>query len=138
MALDENILDHRQEAYLEWLCTAPKLRDPSSKAQYAEKSHIHISTLRRWEKQETFRKEWQSRVDSVQGSPERTQELLDTLYRRAVEGDVKSAQLWLQTTGRLAPSQMKVEVTQKASELSDAELDELISMSAAREKLGRG
>lgn len=137
MALDENVLDERQEAYLEWLCTAPQLREPASKAKYAQQFHVHETTLRRWEKLEPFRRLWRERVDALQGSPERTQELLDTLYRRAVEGDVKSAQLWLQATNRLQPSQVKVEVSGSARELSDSELDELIAMSAAREKLGR-
>jgi len=135
--LDENVLDSRQEAYLEWLCTAPQLREPPSKAKYSQLHGVHETTLRRWEKLQPFRDKWKERVDNLQGSPERTQELLDSLYSKAVQGDVKAAQLWLQATNRLQPAQMKVEVTGTPRELSDAELDELIAMSAAREKLGR-
>lgn len=137
MALDENMLDERQEAYLEWLCTAPQLRQPTSKAKYAHEHHIHETTLRRWEKLQPFRDRWKDRVDQLQGSPERTQELLDSLYDKAVQGDVKAAQLWLQATNRLQPQPMKVEVSGSAKELSDAELDEMIAMAAAREKLAR-
>lgn len=137
VGLEENILNDRQLAYLEWLCTPPSERVPASKAKYATEFKVAEQTLRRWEKLEPFRKAWQSRVDEVVGSPERTQSLLDKLYTAGMAGDVKSAQLYFQVTGRMAPAQVTVKTERKSSELSDAELDELIAMSAAREKLGR-
>lgn len=137
MALEENILDTRQEEYLNWLCTAPSERDPASKEAYATRSGVSISTLRRWEKKEVFRKAWQSRVDEVQGSPERSQRLLDTLYAKALEGDIKAAQLYLQATNRMAPPTVNVKTERATAELSDAELDELISAVAERERSTR-
>lgn len=134
MALEENILDSRQEEYLAWLCTAPSEREPASKEAYAADLGVNVSTLRRWEKKDVFRKAWQTRVDEVQGSPERSQRLLDTLYAKALEGDIKAAQLYLQATNRMAPPTMTVKTERATAELSDKELDELISAVAQRER----
>jgi hypothetical protein len=132
--LDENILDTRQEAYLDWLCTAPAEREPPTKNKYSEVHHIAITTLRRWEKKELFRKEWAKRVDEVVGSPDRTQRLLDNLFDKAMKGDTNAAKLYLQTTGKLAPAQLTVNTEKRAAELSDGELDQLIGQMAARER----
>lgn len=135
--MEENVLNERQLQYLNWLCTPPSERVPASKAKYAAEFKVSEVTLRRWEKLKVFRDAWQQRVDEVVGSPERTQKLLDTLYEAGLGGDVKSAQLYFQVTGKMAPQQVTVNSKRAATEVSDAELDELIAMAAAREKLGR-
>lgn len=135
MALEENVLDPRKDAYIGWLVTPEAERDPEvrSKAKYA--AHIGVSqeTLRRWEKDGVFRKEWAKRADEVVGSPERAQNVLDVLYNRAVAGDVKAADLYLRATNKLAPPTVKVEDTRPTSKLSDKELEELIGLSATAE-----
>lgn len=127
-------LNPRQLHFLDWLCTPPSERVPPTQGKYALEFDVDEATLRKWKKKESFRTEWKKRVDAIQGSPERTQKLLDTLYAKALEGDVKSAQLYMQATNRMAPPTVNVNTGSKASELSDAELDELISQIAAREK----
>ena len=134
MGLEENVLDSRQEAYIGWLCTPPSERAPASKEKYADSIGVNISTLRRWEKKEVFRKEWQSKVDDVQGSPERSQRLLDTLYEKALGGDIKAAQLYLQATNRMAPPTLTVKSETNIGQLSDKELEDLISAVATQEK----
>lgn len=135
--IEENILEPRHEQYLEWLCTIPSERVPTSKQKYANENHVDIVTLRRWEKRESFRKEWQGRVDTIQGSPQRTQELLDSLYVKALTGDTKSAELWMKATNRLQPPVLSVSSEKRIAELSDSELDELLAAMAVREKLTR-
>lgn len=100
----------------------------------AEEMGVDPKTLRRWEKKPQFIKEWEGRVQAIQGSPERTQRLLDTLYAKALDGDTKSAQLYLQATNRMAPPTVEIKTDKAATQLSDAELDELIGALAAREK----
>lgn len=134
MALEENILDQRQENYINWLCTPPQEREPASKEAYAALIGVNVSTLRRWEKKDVFRKAWQGKVDDVQGSPERSQRLLDTLYEKALGGDIKAAQLYLQATNRMAPPSVTLKSEKAATELSDSELDELIGLLAQRER----
>jgi len=137
MGLEENVLDSRQEAYIGWLCTPPSERTPTSKEKYADSIGVNISTLRRWEKKDVFRKEWQSKVDDVQGSPERSQRLLDTLYEKALGGDIKAAQLYLQATNRMAPPTLTVKSETNIGQLSDKELEDLISAVASQEKESR-
>jgi hypothetical protein len=127
---DDNTLDTRQEKYLHWLTLPAPLREPATKQAFADQNNLDSSTLRRWEKKPAFKAEWERRVSELQGSPERTQRLLDSLYEAGLNGDNKAAQLYLQATNRLAPTQIKVEHTQTVSELSDAELDALIAQQA--------
>ena len=134
---EELSLTAAQQQYLEWLCTAPSERTPPSKEKMASHLGVNISTLRRWEKKDVFVEQWKASVDSIQGSPERTQRLLDTLYSKALDGDTKSAQLYLQATNRMAPPTVTVQTNKKAAELSDSELDSLIAAVAEREKAQR-
>lgn len=133
----DSILDPKQEQYLNWLVTPVPHREPRTQEQMAKKLEVDVSTLRRWQKKPHFATEWKRRVDELQGSPERTQKLLDTIYQRALDGDNKAAQLYLQATGRMAPTQVSVEHSTKVSEISDAELDALIASVAAGEKAAR-
>lgn len=134
---EELVLTAPQQKYLDWLCTPPMERQPSTKAAMARELEVDVKTLRRWEKKPAFRDQWQSRVDDIQGSPERTQGVLDMLYAKAIDGDTKAAQLYLQATNRMAPPTIEVKNDRKVAELSDKELDELIAAVAAREKDSR-
>jgi len=62
---------------------------------------------------------------------------LDTLYDKAVGGDVKSAQLYLQATNRMAPPTVELKTERRVAELSDSDLDELIAAMARRERDSR-
>jgi hypothetical protein len=134
---EELTLTPQQQQYLDWLCTPPSERTPPSKHKMAVHLGVNETTLRRWEKKEVFRNHWKAAVDEVQGSPERTARLLDTLYAKALDGDTKSAQLYLQATNRMAPPTVTVQSNKKAAELSDEELDQLIAAVAEREKSQR-
>ena len=134
---EEMTLTAPQEQYLDWLCTAPSERVPASKNKYALENTVDISTMRRWEKKDIFRSRWKTQVDDIQGSPERTQKLLDNLYNKALQGDTKSAELYLKATNRMAPPSVTISSNKKTVDLTDAELDSLIATIAEREKAGR-
>ena len=134
---EEMTLTAPQEKYLDWLCTAPSERVPASKNKYSMENAVDISTMRRWEKKDIFRSRWKTQVDDIQGSPERTQKLLDNLYNKALEGDTKSAELYLKATNRMAPPSVTISSNKKTVDLTDAELDSLIASIAEREKAGR-
>jgi hypothetical protein len=135
--MEEVTLTAPQQRYVDWLCTAPQERVPATKKAMALELGVDITTVRRWEKRPAFKQAWQKQVDEVQGSPERTQVLLDTLYEKAIGGDVKSAQLYLQATNRMAPPTVEVRSEKRVAELSDADLDELIAAMAQRERDAR-
>lgn len=131
---EDAVLTKAQTEYLEWLCTAPSERTPTTKTALADTLGVNRKTLLRWESNPLFRKEWETRVANIQGSPERTQRLLDTLYQSAINGDTKSAQLYLQATNRMAPPTVEIKNDKRTSDLSDSELDELIAAMAVRER----
>lgn len=131
------MMDPRQEQYLNWLLMPAGHRQPASKIAYAKSIGVDETTLRRWEKKPHFKNEWQKRVEELQGSPERTQKLLDEIYARALGGDNKAAQLYLQATNRLAPTQVNINHTQSLAEISDKDLEELIASVATQEKAAR-
>lgn len=130
------LLDSRQLQYLEWLVTPQPERVPRTQIEYARTNSVDPKTLRRWEKKPVFKKEWDRRVSEIQGSPERTQRLLDSLYEKALGGDNRAAQLYLQATNRLVTTPTQSQTT-TPSELSDEELDKLLSSLAEREQSRR-
>ena len=109
---------------------------PRTQAEFARQIGVDPTTLRRWEKKQVFKKEWDNRVNEIQGSPERTQKLLDSLYAKALGGDNRAAQLYLQATNRLVVAPPAPQST-SASELSDEELDKLLASLAEREQAKR-
>ena len=135
--MSENILDERQEKYLNWLLVPSGYRKPATQEAYAKAEGIDVTTLRRWQKKPHFKAEWQKRVEELQGSPERTQKLLDEIYQRALGGDNKAAQLYLQATNRLAPQQVNITHTQSLAEISDKDLEDLIAGAARTERNAR-
>ena len=138
MAHEDDLgLTANQQKYLDWLCTAPSERHPATKQGFADALGVDVTTVRRWEKKDVFVKQWELRARTVQGSPERTQSVLDTLHARALDGDVRAAQLWLQAMDKMAPAQVEVKTDRQAAQLSDEELDELIGAMAARERDSR-
>jgi len=136
MAEKTQMLDVRQEQYLNWLLAPAHERTPPTQAQFAGQLGVDPTTLRRWEKKEYFKKEWERRVNDLQGSPERTQRLLDALYDKAIGGDTRAANLYLQATHRLLPPPAATS-SKSMVDLSDDELDALIAKVAEREKNNR-
>lgn len=130
------LLDSRQLQYLEWLVTPAPDRIPRTQGEFAKQMGIDSTTCRRWEKKPFFKKEWDKRVNEIQGSPERTQRLLDALYAKALDGDNRAAQLYLQATNRLVPATVVVQ-SNAASELSDSDLEKLVASIASREQAAR-
>ncbi|CAB4151575.1 Homeodomain, phBC6A51-type [uncultured Caudovirales phage] len=135
--MESSHLDERQEKYLNWLLIPSQLREPSTQEAYAKQEGVDTTTLRRWQKKPYFKEEWAKRVEDLQGSPERTQKLMDTIYQRALGGDNKAAQLYLQATNRLAPQQVSITHSTPLAEISDKDLEELIASVATSEQTSR-
>lgn len=136
MDTENTILDPKQIQYLEWLVTPSHERVPRTQSEMARMLGVDPTTVRRWEKRPTFKTEWDKRVNEIQGSPERTQRLLDALYDKALSGDNRAAQLYLQATNRLVP-QVTINNTTNTAELSDEDLNKLLAGMAEREQSRR-
>ena len=51
----KTMLDERQERYLDWLLTAPKDREPSSKQKLADELGVNVRTMSGWEEKRAFK-----------------------------------------------------------------------------------
>jgi hypothetical protein len=145
---DDLQLSAIQLQYLEWLCTPRHLRSPESEAKWATANHIDETTPRRWKRTAHFRKEWDSRMKELQGTPERTQELLDSLYdqgRGSKEkcehcgqrgGDVRAAELWGRWTGQLKVAEAPAPAP-SLRDVSDEQLEQILRSTAEDELAAR-
>lgn len=123
-----------QLEYLEWLCLPEPLRIPDTKKEWAEEHKLTAQTLNNWEKIPEFRVQWEDAIKNMAVSPERTQMLLDSLYKRGINGDTKSAELYLKATNQMPNPKQEINIkTEKVSEISDSELEALIAEYAQAE-----
>lgn len=126
-ATERLFLTQDQERYLEWLLTPEIARVPASKEAWARENDCTTSTLRNWEAKKHFRERWKLGIEGMNQSPERTQRLLDSLYSRGLEGDTRSAELYLKATGNLNTSTtVNVKNETAVREVSDEDLEKMI------------
>ena len=132
--------DHRKVRLMEWLTTAPSVREPPSKKKLADELGVDVRTLRQWHNHPQFRQDWEAVSTEVIGSPERTQAVLNELYQAATDAknpkQVQAARLYLEATDAIKPKPIEVKVT-KPAELSEEELDQLLAEGAAALKAER-
>lgn len=119
-------LTQEQELYLEWLVLPEYERVPLTKKEWAEQHDVSKATLANWERKKIFQDRWKLAVEGLAQSPERTQKLLDALYARGLDGDTKSAELYLKATGNLKIQQQVSVTTTSLKEVSDDELEKMI------------
>jgi len=126
-AKERLFLTQDQERYLEWLLTPELQREPSTKEAWAKANDYSSSTLRGWEAKKIFVERWKLGIEGMNQSPERTQRLLDSLYDRGLEGDTRSAELYLKATGNLTNSTtVSVRNEGAVREVSDEDLERMI------------
>lgn len=131
-------LTRLQEEYLDWLLLDPDMRIPSTNGAWAEEHGISPNTLTNWKKIPIFEQRWKDGIRGQAVNPERTQMLLDSLFKKGINGDVKSAQLYLQATGQMPEKNTNINIkTENARELSDGELEALIAEYAQKERKQR-
>ena len=104
------------------------IRDsPRTQKEWAAANGCHEDSVRRIKRDPRFFREWDRRAAELNIHPERTQSVIDALFRQAADGDVKAASLYLQYIDKFTPKRrVVVDDERAASGLSDLELaDEL-------------
>lgn len=115
--------------YLDWLLSDP--RSPSTHQELADSLDCHRDTLKRIRRDPRFVAEWERRADLLNISTDRIQTVVNALHRKAAEGDVKAAALYLQYVGRFMPEK-KITVVQDVATMSDADLAAELELEARR------
>ena len=101
------IMPVRWQDFLDWLLKGPD-RDPRTQREWATENGIHEDSLRRIKRDPRFVKEWDRRAAELNINPERVQSVIDSLWQRASDGDVKAANLYLQYIEKFIPKRKVV------------------------------
>jgi hypothetical protein len=115
----------RQEAYIEWLLTPKAERQPRTKQDLAEMLGVTPMTLRNYTRDPFFQQELSKRGKAI-NKVERASDVLDALYRRAIDVDegapaVTAAKVWLEYTD-------KAVADMAAADLEEMPKDELLAL----------
>ena len=125
--------DPRKQRLMKWLITPRSERQPPTQNGLADDLGVHSRSVRMWMSRPDFRADWDREARNVIGSPERVQEVLNTLFRAATDPHnrhaVAAAKLYLEATNSIKPPAIEVKA-RKPSELSDDELDALLAQGA--------
>tara|TARA_B000000441_G_scaffold101649_1_gene71500 strand:- start:168 stop:620 length:453 start_codon:yes stop_codon:yes gene_type:complete len=126
----EKVMPEQWGEFLDWLLS--EVREPATQKEWCAERGLNDRTVRRWKADSRFVREWDRRAAELNVHPERTQSVVDALYRQAADGDVKAAALYLQYIDKFTPKRrVMVDDQRDASGLSDielaAELEELVA-----------
>jgi ribosome-binding protein aMBF1 (putative translation factor) len=117
-------LTETQLAFLEWLVD-PAPASPQGKGSQndlAVKLGVSRACLSKWKSDIFFKEAWEKRLAELNVSPDRIQKVVEAMYRNAIGGDVKSANLYLQYVDRFTPTKRTVVEDRSTQDLSDEEL----------------
>ena len=118
----ERVMPASWESFLEWLLLGHD-RKPLHQYEWAAENGVHEDSLRKWKRDPRFIREWDRRASETNVSPERVQGVVDALWAKAAEGDVKAAGLYLQYVDKFTPKRrLVVDDERDAAGLSDSDL----------------
>jgi hypothetical protein len=131
----EQQMPDKWKTFLDWLLLGPD-RDPVTQREWAAANKIHEDSLRRIKKDPRFVKEWDRRAAELNINPERVQSVINSLWQRASDGDVKAASLYLQYIDKFTPKRKVVVDDERDTQgLSDEELAEALEVEARHLRL---
>ena len=120
---------------LEWLLQGPE-RSPRTQREWAKDHEIHEDSIRRIKRDHRFIREWDRRAAELNINPERVQSVINSLWQRASDGDVKAASLYLQYIDKFTPKRKVVVDDERDTQgLSDEELAEALEVEARHLRL---
>ena len=117
----EKVMPSDWSEFLDWMLSED--REPGTQKEWAAVHGLNERTVRRWKSDPRFIREWDRRAAELNVHPERTQTVVDALYKQAATGDVKAATLYLQYIDKFTPKRrVLVDDERHASGMSDVEL----------------
>lgn len=118
----EKTMPSHWQSFLDWLLQGAE-RTPKTQRDWAIENDIHEDSLRRIKRDHRFIKEWDRRAAELNINPERVQSVIDALWQRAADGDVKASSLYLQYIDKFTPKRrVVVDDERDAAGLTDGEL----------------
>lgn len=102
-------LTEQQLAAIDWLCTPPPARDYGSEKELAAAIGIAPSTIFRWKKHPAFIKGWEKELARRNQNPDKIQPIMEAMHSKALQGDVKAAELYMKLVDRMTPDKLRIE-----------------------------
>lgn len=113
-------LTEKQLAFLEFLLDPDS--NKGSQNKWCRDNGVPERTACWWKKQPLFRETWEKRSYEIYGGPDRVNKVIEALHQKAINGDVRAAQLYLQYVDKFTPKTEITTPTKTLEELSDEEL----------------
>ncbi len=132
MARRTTLRNPKMELLIDFLVDPiPSASTPTQKA-WAEQNGVAPQTAANWKGEPEFRAAWEKRLAQLNVSPDRTQAVVNAMFKRAEGGDTTAAKLYLEYV-RQFQRPPEVDATVAAAELDDDELELLIAEAARAE-----
>lgn len=125
----DHVLSAIQQEFIDWLLDPSK--DKGNQAEWARERNVSPHTVTNWKTGKTFIAELDARARKVNGGTERVQRIVDAMYDKALGGDTKAMQLYLEYVDKFTPKKLLVVDDRSPSEWSDAELAAALESAAA-------
>lgn len=123
------VTDIRAE-FIEWLIDPSRL---GSQVDFAAAHGVTPQTLSNWKKDPTFKSELDRRLGQMNVDSLRIQKVVDAMWDKAAQGDVKAAELYLRYIEKISPTRPVLDEGTDVTKLSDEEL--LAALQSASEIL---
>lgn len=115
------LMPQKQSEFLDWLLSDIKV--PLSQAKWAVENDVNERTIQTWKRDPRFVSEWEKRAADKNLSPERIQDMVDTLYAAGKNGDIKAAKDYIDYVSRFMPPPEKRTNDKGIQGMTDEELD---------------
>lgn len=138
MTVPRLMQDWRRQRFLDWLCTVPEERVPSTQVDLARELHADPKTLTALRRDPDFLRDWEMQYRRTIGSPEKQHKVMDALFKTATDRTdprlVPAARAYLEAVDAIKPKKVEVSLnTKPPKELTQEELDELLATKAQKE-----
>ena len=130
--------DFKRKVFIEWLCTPKRDREPPTQEAFAREYFLDPSTLTKWKQDRSFLEAWEQHYLATIGSPERKQNILDTLYKTGSDPDdprhVQAGAKYIEIVDGLRPQRIDVHHHGPVENLTEEQIDEMLARYAERER----
>lgn len=109
--------------FIEWLVDPARL---GSQVDFAAAHGVTPQTLSNWKKDPSFRAELDRRLGQMNVDSLRIQKVVDAMWDKASQGDVKAAELYLRYIEKIQPNRPVLDDDVDVKKLSDEELLEAL------------
>ena len=109
-----------QSEFLDWLLS--DIKDPTTQTEWAVLNDMNPRTVKSWKADPRFKQVWEQRAAEKNISPERIQDMVNTMYMAGKNGDVKAATAYIGYIEKFMPAPERQTNDQSIRALSDEDL----------------